>query len=207
MAEQKQEPVICHDGKEHWVVYPSENPYMLVLKIKPDEQGIRHVAPELVEGLKGWWYGQAVKKVEEAIAELAIPWEELHVTGPEIDQGDLMTLSKKLAMASHFIVKVNGLLTVATAQHAAGKEALEQATGQMMAQEDKFGEWGEGRKPAIAVRTAALIHKRKPLRNAKIDIIEGGAFIAALSHTKDSLETLWRTASRIISARLKEPLE
>ena len=205
--QQEQEPVICHDGHEMWIVYPSENAYLLVVKVKPDEEGIRHVAPELVEGLKGWWYRQAVDKVQAALDELNIPWEELHVTGPEIEAGDLMTLSKKLAMTSHYIVRVNNLLGLSTARHAAAKEALEQATNQMMAQQDKFQDKGEGRKPAIAVRAAALIHQRKPLRNAKIDIIESGAFAAALTHTKDSLDTLWRTASRIISARLKEPLE
>jgi hypothetical protein len=52
-----------------------------------------------------------------------------------------------------------------------------------------------------------IIHEQKPLRNAKIDLIEAGAFLKAMEHTKDSLDTLWRTASRIISARLKEPID
>lgn len=202
MAEQ--EPIVVFDDKEHWVIYPEDNAYLMCLKIKPGEDGIRHVTQEMVEALKGWWYHKAVEKVEQKLDELDIPWEELHVTGPEIESGDLMALSKKLAIASHYIVQVNDVLTLMEARYSAAKEALEQASHQRIAREDKHE---EGRRPAIAVRIAAIIHQEKPLRNAKIDVIEAGAFLKAIGHTKDSLEVLWRTASRIISARLREPIE
>lgn len=206
MAEQEQrEPIIVFDSKEHWVIYPHDNAYLMCIKIKPGTDGIRHVTQEMVEALRGWWYTKAIEKVEKALDELDIPWEELYVSGPDIEQGDLMALSKKLAMTSHYIIKVNDLLTRMMARYSAAKEALDQASNQRLARENRSKE--EGRKPAIAARLAAIIHQEKPLRNAKIDSIEAGAFIKAMEYTKDSLDILWRTASRVIAARLKEPIE
>lgn len=200
------EPIIVHDGKEMWIVYPTDNAYLMCQKIKPEEDGIRHVEQETVEALKGWWYTQAVEKVETALDELDIPWEDLRVNEEAVESGDLMALSKKLALTSHYIVKVNDLLTSTSARYYAAKEALEQAANQRAGHLEKYDKT-EGRKPAIALRLAMIIHIEKPLRNAKIDIIEAGAFLKAMEHTKDSLDNLWRTASRIISARLKEPID
>ena len=201
MAEQ---PLICYDGIEHWVVYPSDNSYQMVEKIKPGEDGVISVEPALLEMLKGWWYHKAVEKAEAAVAGLEIPWEELQITGADVEQGDLLALTKKLATASTHIVHLNDILTGAMVRMSAAKEAVDQAVHQMMASREAQE---EGRPPAIAIRIAALIHKHKPLRNAKIEIIEAGATIKALEVTKDSLDILWRTASRIISARLKEPVD
>ncbi len=200
------EPLIVHDGKEQWVVYPSDNAYLMCQRIEPDEDGVRHVEQETVEALKGWWYTQAVEKVEAALDELNIPWEDLRVSEDAVASGDLMELSKKLALTSHYIVRVNDLLTSTAARYYAAKEALEQAANQRVGRDEKYDKT-EGRKPAIAVRLAMIIHAEKPLRNAKIDIIEAGAFLKAIEYTKDSLDTLWRTASRVISSRLKEPID
>ncbi len=204
MAEK--EPIVVFDGKEHWCVYPEDNAYLMCAKIKPNEDGVRSVTQEMVEALTGWWYTKAVEQVETALDELNIPWEDLHVTGDDIESGDLMRLSKKLAMASHYIVKINDLTTIVAARHAAAKEALEHASNQRAGRDEKYDK-SEGRKPTIAVRLAMIIHSEKPLRDAKIDVIEAGAFLRAMEHTKDSLDVLWRTASRIISARLKEPID
>jgi hypothetical protein len=92
------------------------------------------------------------------------------------------------------------------ARQSAAKEALDHAANQRIGRDEKRSQ-EEGRRPAIAVRAAMLIHAEKPLRNAKIDVMESGAFLKALEHTKDSLDVLWRTVSRIISARLKEPID
>jgi len=206
MAKQ-QEPVICYDGHEHWVVYPDDNAYSLVSKAKPDKDGVRPVEPETVEMLKGWWWRKAVQKVESMLDDFNIPWEDLHVTKELIEAGDLMELSKVLAETSHYIVRVNQQYGLIAARLSAAKEALDQATHQILGSREAQQEETAGRKPAIAVRVAALIHKQKPLRNAKIEVIEATAFMRALEQTKESLDVLWRTASRIISARLKEPID
>lgn len=200
------EPILVYDGKEHWVIYPEDNAYLMCVNIKPNEDGVRPVTQEIVEALKGWWYTKAVEQVEDALDELNIPWEDLHVTGDDIQSGDLMRLSKKLAMASHYIVKLNDLTTVVAARQSAAKEALEHASNQRVGR-DEIHDKSEGRKPPIAIRIAMIIHSNKPLRNAKIDVIESGAFLKAMEHTKDSLDFVWRTTSRIISARLKEPID
>lgn len=203
MAEK--EPIVVYDSKEHWVVYPSDNAYLMCARIKPNSEGIRHVTQEMVEALKGWWYTKAVEKVEKALDGLDIPWEELRVTGEEIESGNLFALAKKLALISHNIIKVNDFLTLVAARHSAAKEALEQASNQRLARDDKYGGDEGARRPAIAVRLAAMIHQEKPLRDAKIEVIEAGAFLKAMEFTKDSLDVAWRTVSRIVSARLAEP--
>jgi hypothetical protein len=203
MAEK--EPILIHDGKEHWLVYPEDNAYLMCNKVKPDEDGVRHVTQEMVEALKGWWYTLAIEKVEQALTALNIPFEELRVTEEDIESGDLMRLSKKLAISSHYIIKVNEMLTLVEARNSAAKDALDHASNQRVGRDERYK--GEGRQPAIAVRIAMAIHEEKPLRNAKIDVIETAAFLKALEHTKNSLDILWRTASRIISARLKEPID
>lgn len=202
MAEK--EPILVHDGKEPWLIYPEDNAYLACMRVKPDEGGVRHVTQEMVESLKGWWYTQALDKIEAALDELDIPWEDLHVSGEDVQSGDLMGLSKKLAMASHHIVKVNAILARTAARHSAAKESLEHAANQRAGRDEKYI---EGKKPAVALRLAMLIHAEKPLRNAKIDVIEAGAFLKAMEYTKDSLDVLWRTASRLISARLREPID
>lgn len=199
------EPIICHDGKEFWILYPEDNAYLLVSKVKTDEDGVRHVEPEMVEMLKGWWYHQAIERAEKAVAALEIPWDELHVTGEEAEEGNLAVLSKKLAVTSYHIVQVNNVLSGSAVRLAAAKEAVEQAVHQMIASRDSQD--GEGRRPPIAVRIAALIHQHKPLRNGKIEIIESTAAMKALEQTKESLDVIWRTASRLISTRLKEPID
>lgn len=200
------EPLLVHDGKEFWCVYPCDNAYVMCLNVKPGEDGIRHVTQEMVEALKGWWYTTAVAKVEKALAALKIPWDDVETTDEDIESGDLMRLSKKLALASHHIVKVNNLRIVASARHSAAKGALEQAVHQRAGRDQRYAKV-EGRPPPIDVRLAMIIHSEKPLRNAKIDIIETEALLKALEYAWGSLDFHWRTTSRIISSRLREPID
>lgn len=195
------DPLIVNDGLESWVLYPEDNSYLLALKVESDEHGIRHVQPEITEGLHTWWWRQAVERAEKMVQDLAIPWEQLTVTDLDIGDGNLMLLSEKLARAAYYIVQVNNQLTRLLALQAVAKEMLEHAANRNLAREY------DGPKLAIAVRTAVEISRNKPLRNLKIEIIESTAAIKALETVKDSLETLWRTTSRVMSARIKEPID
>ena len=114
----------------------------------------------------------------------------------------LLNLAMKLAKISHYIVQVNGLLTRLLAQRTLRREVLEQAVDRRMA-----AGAGDGRRMAQALRRAALIHDTAPLMALKTEVMEAQAQIEALGQVKESLDVLWRTCSRIISARLKEPLE
>lgn len=142
-----------------------------------------------------------VKKTEDLIAEVAIPWTDLSVSDVDITNGNLMTLSEKLARTSFYIVQINNRLTRLLALHAAVKETLEHAVNRSISQDE------DGRKLTKDVRVAAIISDDPRLRSLKIQLIESTSCVKALETTKDSLDTLWRTTSRIMSARLKEPLD
>lgn len=178
---------------------------MLLVQKPVDEHGVRHVDSALVENLQTWWYETAMGHVDETIAKLEIPWEDLSLASEDVLETELVELSVKLARISSYMVRVNNLLAVATARHYAAKEALEQAVNRRLANDELQAQGGK--LPAIALRTAAVISRQKPFRNAKIDSIETGALIRALEQVKDALDVLWRTASRIMSARIKEPID
>ena len=197
------EPIIVDDGLEHWCLYPSDNMYLLALKVEPDEKGIRHVLPEVTEGLHTWWWRQAVERADKLVEELSVPWGELAITDLDVSNGNLNSLSEKLARTSFYIVQVNNRLTHLLANQYAAKEMLDHAVGLSLSRYDD----GEGKRHTIDVKRAAAISRNKRLRNLKIETIESGAAIKALETLKESLDILWRTTSRIISGRLKEPIE
>src|SRR3989304_4537318 len=159
------EPIIVDDGLEHWCLYPSDNAYLLALKVEPDENGIRHVLPEVTEGLHTWWWRQAVERADKIIDDLAIPWGELAITDLDVQDGNLMILSEKLARISFYIVQVGNRMVRISANNYAAREMLDHAVNRNLARER-----GE-KKPAIAVRMAAAISKDKRLRNLKIETI------------------------------------
>ena len=196
-------PIVVNDTCEQWILYKEDNAYLLALKVEPDEHGIRHVTPDITEGMQTWGWRQAVERAEKIIEELAVPWGELVITDLEIADGNMMALSEKLARTSFYIVQVNNKLTRLLALQAAAKDALEHAVNRILARVDNEGH----RPPPADIRRAATISRDKRLRNLKIELIEAGAQIKALETTKDSLETLWKTVSRIISCRLREPLD
>ena len=194
-------PIIVNDGLENWCLFPEDAAYPIALKIPPDDKGIRQVDPEVTEGLHTWWWRQAVERAEKIIDDLAIPWGELAITDLDVQDGNLMILSEKLARISFYIVQVGNRMVRLSANNYAAREMLDHAVNRNLARET-----GE-KKPAIAVRMAAAISKDKRLRNLKIETIESGAALKALEATKDSLDTLWRTTSRIMSVRQSEPIE
>jgi hypothetical protein len=195
------EPLVVDDGREHWVVYPDDNNYRILASVKRKD-GIRHVKPELVEQVKGWWYHRGIDRAEKAIEGLAIPWDDLEVAGEDIEEGNLVELSKRLALISYQLVRANKLVGQVALRHHAAKEALGHASHLILSREK-----AEEKKSAIAVRLAAAISRQKPLRNAQIEVIEAGAMLKALERTVDALDILWKTVSRIMSARLREPLD
>jgi len=148
-----------------------------------------------------WNLAAAEKRVQKVVGDLAVPWDSLHCGTKDVEEGNLVNLSLKLAYISHHIVRVNNLLTMLLAQRTLRRETLDQALDRRLA------EPGDGKRMAKDVKRAALIHNSPQLRQLKIDVMEGMATIEALGMVKDSLDVLWRTASRIISARLREPIE
>lgn len=193
--------ITVNDGYENWILYEGDNGYKVALEIEPDEKGIRHVDPVVTEGMQTWWWRAAVDKAEALVDGLAIPWGELTVTDLDITDGNLMTLSEKLARTSFYIVQANNKLTRLLALNSAAKDTLEHAVSRTIGRDD------DGRRSTKDVKIAAAISRDKRLRNLKIELIESTSAIKALETTKDSLETLWRTTSRIVSARLKEPID
>lgn len=202
------ENLIVEDGRERWVLYSTDQAYMACSAVEPDENGIRHVTPQMVENWQGWNWRDAAARAEKLVSDLEVPWPQLEVAAAEVEAGNLMELSKKLALTAHYIVRVNDLLTPLLARQHTAKEMLEHAVARGMANVEINPAPDAPKKlPARELRAAAYISRDKRLRNMKIEIIEGGAAIKVLEQTRDSLDLLWRTTSRLISARSAEPLD
>lgn len=199
------DPIVVDDGRDSWVVYPGENNYELLAALPEDDKGVRHAAPELVDQLQGWNWREAAARADKIVEGLTVPWGELLCTTEDVADGNLMNLSGKLAKISYYIVQCNNILTRLLSMRSLAKESLEQAVNKALAMEAAFGT--SGKSPAQALRAASLVSRNRQLRSLKIELMEAGAQIEALSTVKESLDVLWRTASRVISARASEPID
>jgi hypothetical protein len=152
--------------------------------------------------VRSFSYRTAVEKAEKIIETLAIPWPELALSDIDVQQGNLMLMSEKLARITYHIVSVNNQLVFFVSRQVAAREVLEHAVNRNLARPEP-----DGRKLNKDIRIAVEISRAKPLRNMKIELIEAGAIIRSLELTRESLDLLWRTVSRCISARAAEPLD
>ena len=201
----KPEPILVDDGLERWQVRPEDAFYSEALKIEPDKDGVRRTTPEITEGMQTWWWRDATKKAEEIIKKLEIPWDDIIIDNIDIEEGNLILLSEKLAKTAYYIVQANNYLTRHIAVQSASKEALDHAVNRIIARGDDIE--GVSPKPSIDARRAAAISRDKRLRNTKIEYIESTAIIKSLETVKESLDITWKTTSRIMSARLQEPID
>ncbi len=198
----KRLPIRYEDGTESGFVVPGDKAYDLLAGREPDESGAVRCTPEESEAIRGWWYHRALDKIREQVEDLKIPWDDLVVTEEDIVEGNLIALSGKLAKISGFHVRINQKLATQAARLVASKEALDHAVARILANPPP-----EGPKLSIGVRSALAISQQTPLRHAWIDSIESAAFVKALEQTRDSLDLLWRTCSRVISARIREHID
>jgi len=203
VAAQPADVLIVHDGHELWPLYPEDALYRAAQALTPDDAGIRHANGALALAVRGYTHEQAVARADAALVELAIPWDELRLTDLDVQQGNLLVMSERLARITYHIVQVNNKLTGLVSRHAAARELLEHAVNRGLG---RSGEEAE-RRFTKDVRIALLISRVKQMRNMKIELIEGGAAIKALELTRDSLDLMWRTVSRCVSARMSEPLD
>lgn len=195
-------PIITFDGLEHGVWYPEDSAYKLIAALVPDEEGIRRIDHTLSAQVRGWWIHEALAKVNAVVEELAVPWEELNVKEDEITSDNLVSLSQKLARISYYVVRSNDVWGQAVARQKLCKDAIEHAVARNMARPAP-----EGSKMTVASRQATIISTTKPLRQAKIDLMESEALVNRMTAVRESLDSLWRTTSRILSVRLREPIE
>lgn len=152
---------------------------------------------------------ESAAAAQAVIDGLGIPWSEIEISQTDVEDGNLMLLSKRLAVSASFIVRLNGILTPLLAKQHAATEMLDHAVAARLAQQetDPKPEDSPKRKPARDMRAAYLISHDERLRALKISIINLDTTILTLEQTRDSLDLLWRTTSRLISARAAEPID
>ena len=191
-------PILVEDDKgDRWVVYEDDNAYRLVENLPKSDNGVVHVEASLLAKVGGWWYDTAQKRVEEAIDNLSIPWEELEMGEGAALEEEAPALSERLAKISSYMVRVGRERSRIDSQLHLAKEALDHAVQRLIAKDDS--------KATIAAKTATLISADKRLRNAKIEVMEGEALKKALDGISHALDTIWKTTSRVLAVRLKEP--
>lgn len=199
MSQEKQ-PILVEDDKgDRWVVYPEDNAYRLVENLPKSDNGVVHVEASLLAKVGGWWYDTAQKRVEEAIDNLSIPWEELEMNEGAALEEEAPALSERLAKISSCMVRTGRERARIDSQLHLARSALDHAVQRLIAKDDS--------KATIAAKTATLISADKRLRNAKIEVMEGEAFKKALDGVSDALDIIWKTTSRVLSVRLREPVD
>lgn len=197
---QEKQPILVEDDKgDRWVVYETDNAYRLVENLPKSGNGVVHVEASLLAKVGGWWYDKAQKRVEEAIDNLSIPWEELEMSEGAALEEEAPALSERLAKISSYMVRVGRERSRIDSQLHLAKEALDHAVQRLIAKDDSKG--------TIAAKTATLISADKRLRNAKIEVMEGEALKKALDGISHALDTIWKTTSRVLAVRLKEPVD
>jgi len=194
------EPILVTDSIESWVAYPGDSPYKLMADMPRDEEGVVHVDPSFLAKVKGWWYDKAADKVTEHLAALAVPWDDLQVTEADLNSSSTDLLSGKLAKIGYYMSVVCREQATLESRLTMAKSALDQVVGKLLAQQVND-------KGPLGPRSALIISQDKRLRNTKIEIMESDGYKHALDKVFDALDINWKTASRVLSARLKEPLE
>lgn len=193
------EPLIVSDGRENWVVYPEDAAYRLLADKPPNGNGVIGVEPSLLAQVKGWWYEGAAERIATALASLEIPWDELTLTEEEARASEITLLVERLARLSYYSTKVSREMAGIDIKLSLAKNALEHAVNRLIALER-----GKG---AMGPQAALLISKDKRLRNAKIETMEADAAKKGLANFAEALDINWKTVSRALSARLREPIE
>lgn len=148
---------------------------------------------------KGWWYDQAIEKVDMIIAQLEIPWDEIQIDERGAVDEEAAGLSERLAKVSFYMVRVGRERSRVDSRLHLAKSALDHAVQRLIAEDES--------KATIASKTASIISGDVRLRDAKIEIMEGESLKRALDGVGESLDIIWKTTSRILSARLREPVE
>lgn len=194
-----QSPIRVHDGKEGWLIYPEDAVFRLVEKMPPDEEGIVHVDASLIAKVSGWWYDEATGRIEDVVEGLNIPWSELEISDREAMEMEANEISGKMAQVSNYIMNVSRRRSRIDTKLYLAKSALDHAVNKLLSKNESKG--------AVAVRVAAIISSDKRLRNAKIEVMEGEALKRSLDGVSDALDIIWRTLSRMLSARTHEPVE
>ncbi len=193
-------PILVEDDKgDRWVVYPDDNAYRLVENLPKSDNGVVHVESSLLAKVGGWWYDTAQERVEEAIESLSIPWEELEMNEGAALEDEAPALSERLAKVSSCMVRVGRERSRIDAQLHLAKEALDHAVQRLLAKDDSKG--------TVAAKTATLISADKRLRNAKIEVMEGEALKKRLDGVNNALDMIWKTTSRVLAVRLREPVD
>ena len=136
---------------------------------------------------------QGVKQEATAL----IPWSDLEVSTEEAIQGDLPVLEGKIALVGITAVRVLGLLRTVELLAGATKDALDRGVQHGLgAREDKG---------TVAGRTAALFAGDDELDYLQRELHGLETRRRVLQGQREALDMLWRTLSRLISARMYEP--
>lgn len=193
------EPILAVSEKDSWVVQPDDPIYSAVAALPRDGNGAVRVEQSLLASVQGWWYDKAWARVEEYLESLGVPWDKLEVKEEEIQEAEAAELSERLANVSFYRVKVSRELARVGAKLMLTKAALDHAVSKQIAVGGDEG--------TIKTKSALIISKDRRLRATKIEVMEGEALKCALEGWEKSLEIIWSTVSRVLSVRLREPVE
>ena len=148
---------------------------------------------------KAWWYEEALVKLEKALDQFEIPWGELQISDKQAVNEESAALQERLGRLSYYMVQVGRERARVDSRLYLAKSALDHVVQKQLAEGEEKG--------TVAARAALIVSKSSRLKQAKIDVMEGEALKRLLDSTADSLQTLWNTTSRILTARLREPVE
>ena len=192
-------PILITNGNSLWAIYPGDNLYAYVAALPTRDDGVTEVTSQVWSAGYSWWYTRAYEEAKGYYKALAIPLDEINLTAQEIQIGNLQTYSEKLAMSSSYLTKVLQHLIDTDVELDAAKTTLEFIVQRWLSQHPAKG--------SVGVQAAGVISTNRQLRDTKIRIIQLEARKRLLDGYRVILDIHWRTISRALSARIREPID
>lgn len=192
----EQRPIVVKTARDSFWVYPTDNLYPQVAELERNADGSVEVSEELLSRAVGWWHDKAEERVRERLTTLEIPSAgDFRIAGTE----DGNSLTQRLAEAGHWVSRITEMLADLDLSISLTKEAVEMAVNKALALQDS--------RAAVGPRAALILSSHPRLRASKLALIENQAMEKALRLRLEAFDIQWRTISRVLSWRNREPYE
>jgi hypothetical protein len=188
-----EKPITLTDSNtgEQWEITPSDPLYEII------RANVVVVNEDKLEQVRKWWYTKAEERIQQSFQK--IPWKDLVPSQKDVQSATLQSLSEKLALISYYLGDIIQQKAFLESSLSLMKRAFEQSLEKRLMNYE-----GSGTK---AERRIQIIDSNPILKIAMIEIWETEALIIGLNGLQERLDLLWKTTSRILTAKLKEPLD
>lgn len=189
-------PAVVYDGDSYYVIYPDDPEYWALLEDAIPRYGYYQVEKGRLDGVREW-DPEAKYRVLRAKLE-GIP-KDVYVDLKDVRSSSLQSLAEKLAQVSYHLTFYIGWESEVESELYLRKKKLEQV---LLSERRKRG----GKVTAKELHNS-LLEESQAVRRAQEKVWELEALLVLLKARREQLDVLWKTISRIITTKEREPLD